>query len=515
MQSYLTPSITFSKLRDDAEKRRQPRTWAAKRLQRWFRHRQQQRARKPVITEDQVLSWVEELMFISYHAEGGSQLETREKRAKESLKKGVARWRARKAREKAEGLSGPQQRAPPADSFLAKIVETSPNTIPAFLAQRAVDCEVYQLFTEFGNKLNQSEEEMRPYVHRLVTINWIEEKEPSLLGVSVWVRDTPWMFRRIWSLWRIGIGMHGQFLRNWLFLQKLRVARQVVQRRASAEIASAPQSPRQLTITLPDPTEAKQSAVAFWPKLLNDEEVRILQKLKDLAVFVDRQEGGWNRLQGSQAQRLRSRCVEHHVVTTGGALPDPSHFDGGSLFTIDVMLSAPGVDFQGGDFCTLESDDTLRSHHFGKGDALVFLSHKAHCVQPVTSGRRQTLVMELWEGEERCCNHRCHQRWGECREDEVQPVKADPTRVLQDGPRLFAATAFEGIAFFPKVGQILRQSLQKPKSACNVEVVFEDARPVASVRATPRPLKRREERPLPRSIKPNDRFCKICGNRPE
>ena len=48
-----------------------------------------------------------------------------------------------------------------------------------------------------------------------------------------------------------------------------------------------------------------------------------------------------------------------------------------------------------------ESDDTLHPHHFGKGDALVFLSHKAHCVRPVTSGLRQTLVMELWEGEER------------------------------------------------------------------------------------------------------------------
>lgn len=194
MQSYLTPSITFSKLRDDAEKRRQPRTWAAKRLQRWFRHRQQQRARKPVITEDQVLSWVEDGDF--FKPDAGKSQETREKRAKESLKKGVARWRARKAREKAEGLSGPQQRAPPADSFLAKIVETSPNTIPAFLAQRAAakprDCEVYQLFTEFGNKLNQSEEEMRPYVHRLVTINWIEEKEDLVL-----VED------RHWDAWAI------------------------------------------------------------------------------------------------------------------------------------------------------------------------------------------------------------------------------------------------------------------------------------------------------------------------
>ena len=82
------------------------------------------------------------------------------------------------------------------------------------------------------------------------------------------------------------------------------------------------------------------------------------------------------------------------------------------------------------------------------------LRHKAHCVQPVTRGLRQTLVMELWEGpaalEEfgpACmaailvevmndvgiptkaqalpgcssdlssgCNHRCHQRAGKCRE---------------------------------------------------------------------------------------------------
>eukprot|EP00434_Breviolum_minutum_P030579 symbB.v1.2.027041.t1/scaffold2746.1/size71737/10 len=120
MQSYLTPSISFSKLRDDAEKRRQPQTWAAKRLQRWFRHRQQQRARKPVITEDQVLSWVEDEDF--FKPDAGKSQEMREKRAMQSLKKGVARWRARKTREKTEGVSG-IQRATPTDPFLGKIVE--------------------------------------------------------------------------------------------------------------------------------------------------------------------------------------------------------------------------------------------------------------------------------------------------------------------------------------------------------------------------------------------------------
>ncbi|CAJ1337340.1 unnamed protein product [Effrenium voratum] len=188
MQSYMTPSISFNKLRDDAEKRRQPTVWAAKRLQRWFRHRQQQRARRPVITEDQVLSWVEDDDF--FKPDAGKSQELREKRAKESLKKGVTRWRQRKAREKAEGVSG-LQRQPPADPFLAKIVATCANTIPAFLAQRAAtepkDCEVSQLFKEFAKTLSQAQEDVKPYIHRLVTINWIEEKEDLAL-----VEDRHW-----------------------------------------------------------------------------------------------------------------------------------------------------------------------------------------------------------------------------------------------------------------------------------------------------------------------------------
>ena len=41
-------------------------------------------------------------------------------------------------------------------------------------------------------------------------------------------------------------------------------------------------------------------------------------------------------------------------------------------------------------------------------------SHKYHSVQPVLSGHRQCMVLELWEGDERSCAHRCTQRFGEC-----------------------------------------------------------------------------------------------------
>ncbi|KOO21682.1 hypothetical protein Ctob_006637 [Chrysochromulina tobinii] len=107
------------------------------------------------------------------------------------------------------------------------------------------------------------------------------------------------------------------------------------------------------------------------------------------------------------------RCVEYHTVEAGGSLPFLTHYDAGSLVTIDVMLS-DSRDFEGGEFRTLECDGTMRRYPFEKGDALVFVSHKFHCVTPVTAGRRHVLVMELWEGEERECAHRCERHTGPC-----------------------------------------------------------------------------------------------------
>ena len=49
---------------------------------------------------------------------------------------------------------------------------------------------------------------------------------------------------------------------------------------------------------------------------------------------------------------------------------------------------------------TLEADGTLLSHEWERGDALVFLSHKYHCVSQLTRGTRQVVVCELWQGTE-------------------------------------------------------------------------------------------------------------------
>ena len=63
----------------------------------------------------------------------------------------------------------------------------------------------------------------------------------------------------------------------------------------------------------------------------------------------------------------------------------------------------------------------LKKHEFKQGDALVFVSHKPHCVGQVRSGRRNVMVLEFWYGPERQCPHRC-ERFGQeiCGKDPAQ-----------------------------------------------------------------------------------------------
>jgi hypothetical protein len=113
----------------------------------------------------------------------------------------------------------------------------------------------------------------------------------------------------------------------------------------------------------------------------------------------------------------------YHSVSTHGSLPWVHHFDAGSIITIDTMLS-DADEFEGGEFQTLETDGTMKSYAFERGDVLIFLSHKYHCVQRVRSGSRRVLVIELWDGAERICAHRCERRFGVCELENVcTPVK--------------------------------------------------------------------------------------------
>eukprot|EP00401_Gymnodinium_catenatum_P008942 CAMPEP_0117588838 /NCGR_PEP_ID=MMETSP0784-20121206/70073_1 /TAXON_ID=39447 /ORGANISM="" /LENGTH=289 /DNA_ID=CAMNT_0005390241 /DNA_START=9 /DNA_END=875 /DNA_ORIENTATION=- len=113
---------------------------------------------------------------------------------------------------------------------------------------------------------------------------------------------------------------------------------------------------------------------------------------------------------GREENGIHARTIELHEVTPGGALPQQDHHDAGSCVTVDIMLGKPGEDFTGGavqfpapSMADQEAAPDRLSHsaRFEKGDALIFPSHKFHCVRPVESGLRRVCVLELWCGAER------------------------------------------------------------------------------------------------------------------
>jgi predicted 2-oxoglutarate/Fe(II)-dependent dioxygenase YbiX len=115
----------------------------------------------------------------------------------------------------------------------------------------------------------------------------------------------------------------------------------------------------------------------------------------------------WQVLCGRARRSLNLRNVEYHQYSPGGSLAQREHYDGGSLITMDIMLSEPGLDFEGGMFVAPLADGTLERPEFCKGDAVLFISHKYHNIEQITAGKRTVIIAELWEGAEKECGHRC------------------------------------------------------------------------------------------------------------
>jgi hypothetical protein len=82
----------------------------------------------------------------------------------------------------------------------------------------------------------------------------------------------------------------------------------------------------------------------------------------------------------------------------GGSLPDPLHYDENSVITIVALLSDDNGNLEGGVFRTNESDGSMLEHVLHVGDAAAFVSHKYHNISKVLQGSRQSLVIELWQG---------------------------------------------------------------------------------------------------------------------
>lgn len=139
----------------------------------------------------------------------------------------------------------------------------------------------------------------------------------------------------------------------------------------------------------------------------------ILHPLPSSSSAVKESGGEGGDREGAPAEYLNVRVMELHEVDAGGALSNHEHFDGGSLVTLDVMMSRPGEDFEGGAFCTPGENEICR-HEFNQGDLVVFPSHKRHFVEPVRGGHRRVMVVELWRGKARGCAHRCLDHLGTC-----------------------------------------------------------------------------------------------------
>ena len=139
--------------------------------------------------------------------------------------------------------------------------------------------------------------------------------------------------------------------------------------------------------------------------LMRRAEPALLDKLVGAAKRVDAETFG------GRAGAARARCVELHVCGEGAALADPAHYDSGSIVTLDVMLDEADA---GGRFATLEASGEHLEHLFERGDAVVFPSYKYHSVTPVERGERRALVLELWDGDEKFCDHRCGVARGDC-----------------------------------------------------------------------------------------------------
>lgn len=129
------------------------------------------------------------------------------------------------------------------------------------------------------------------------------------------------------------------------------------------------------------------------------------QKLRRAIFEIDAKH--WRVLDSRDASRLNFRTVEYHEYESQGRLAATKHYDAGSLITLDIMLADPGNDFKGGELVMPQPTGEATAINLKKGDAALFLSHKFHNVQPVHQGRRTVLVLELWDGPEPTCPHRC------------------------------------------------------------------------------------------------------------
>merc|ERR1740129_2662422 len=138
-----------------------------------------------------------------------------------------------------------------------------------------------------------------------------------------------------------------------------------------------------------------------YDNFLSDEEITTLHETipdiyeKICSLIWDADPNLWNI--SERKVPLYVRCIEYHDYDHEGGidrLDNYEHRDGGSVYTLDILLDDPS-EYDGGMFSLLQGENHIDCA-LQKGDAVIFPSHKVHNVSRVSNGRRRVLIFEFW-----------------------------------------------------------------------------------------------------------------------
>ena len=142
-----------------------------------------------------------------------------------------------------------------------------------------------------------------------------------------------------------------------------------------------------------DATNASNHAVCYlhYDGFAQRSEPELMERL--LAAMRAHAPSAWPR----STRELRVRCIELHTYKEGGGLFLPSHRDNDSVLTLSARVSEDGA-FDKGRFVTYDRGAPV-AHRLDQGSAVLFPSEKLHNIERVETGTRESLVIELWEGD--------------------------------------------------------------------------------------------------------------------
>lgn len=206
--SWVSSTHALAMWEEEYVKHADPETWAARKIQRLYQNRK-------VRAERQDADALEEANeHCGVPASGDSKrlgcderYRRRKERAEEKLRGLVKTWRERRQRSlagkgsiqvgSAEASSKSRSETlTTAHEVLVPVLRKDRDSIGAHLlrasGRRLKDCEVTRAVRKIGRQISRTEADMIPHVHRLVTLNWIEDLD-----------DVHLISDRQWEAWNI------------------------------------------------------------------------------------------------------------------------------------------------------------------------------------------------------------------------------------------------------------------------------------------------------------------------